>query len=134
MFRFLFLFIYFISFSLKSLPLDEIFKANDTASLKQHIEKENQRLFLKSLCNKQKENKKPPTACYKLALPADESCLSLKISDLGLEILEEALKSSFLSSICKKHLEKLQKLLLYRRKDFLLPELKNYWTAQKPFF
>ena len=124
----------FVSLSLKALPLDRIFKANDAESLKLYIKQNDHQIFLKILCEKQKENKKPPTACYEMSLPADSWCLSLTVGNLNLELLDEALQSSLLSSACREHLKEKQKTLLYRKKDFLLPELKNYWTAQKLFF
>lgn len=130
---FLFLF-FFVSFSSWAVSLDSVFKFNDATSLNRYIKRQNHRAFLEILCKKQKENKKPPTACYELSQPADSWCLSLKTGDLSLEILSQALQSSFLSSVCREYLRGKQKLLLYRDKDFLLPELKNYWTAQKPIF
>lgn len=123
----------FISSDLKALSLDKIFQANDATSLKSHVKKHDQQNFLKILCEKQKKNKKPPVACYELSLSADSWCLSLKLEDLNLEILNQTLQSKFLSTSCYEHLKKKQKILIYRKKDFLLPELKNYWTAQKPF-
>ncbi len=124
----------FISFSLEALPLDRILKANDAKSLRRYVKERDRQAFLKILCKQQKSRRKPPTACYELPLPADPYCLNLKAKDLSLEILGQALQSSFLSPLCRERLKDKQKLLLYRRKDFLLPELKNYWTAQKPFF
>ena len=134
MLQIILLFLFFINPPSKALSLDSIFKANDAASLKSYIQQDNHQIFLKILCEKQKTNKKPPAACYKLSFPADPWCLSLKIGDLDFKTLDESLKSSFLSSVCREHLKEKQKILLYRKKDFLLPELKNHWTDQKPFF
>ena len=127
-------FLLIISLSLKALPLDRIFKANDAESLRSYIKQRDHQIFLKILCEKQKENRKPPTACYELALPADSWCLSLKVGNLNLKLLDEVLQSSLLSSICREHLKEKQKILLYRKQDFFLPELKNYWTDQNLFF
>ena len=118
----------------KALPLDFILKADDAMSLKARAQSARERDFLESLCARQKSYKTPPSACYKLALPADSWCLALKIEDLKLETLEEALKSPFLSLNCRLWLEEKRKILFYRKKDFLLPELKNYWTGEKAFF
>ena len=127
-------FLFFINFSVEALSLDKIFKINDAASLNVYVKQQDHHTFLKILCKKQKENKKPPTACYELSITADPWCLSLKIENLNLKILKQALQSSFLSSVCREYLREKQKILLYQKKDFLLPELKNYWTVQKPFF
>ena len=132
--KFLFIFLAFVSFNLKALPLEKILKANDAASLRSSVKEHNHKDFLKILCEKQKENKKPPTACYELFLSSDPWCFRLKVKELSLENLKKALQSSFLSSSCREYLKKKQKILFYRQKDFLLPELKNHWTAQKPFF
>lgn len=127
------IFLCFISFNLNSLSLDQIFQFNDAVSLKYYIKQHKHQTFLKTLCKKQTEYKKAPVACYELSLPVDSLCLGLKLKNLNLESLNQVLQSKFLSSSCQKHLKKKQKILLYRKKDFLLPELKNYWTAQKPF-
>jgi len=132
--KFFLFFIFFINCFSGAVSLDYILKFDDAVSLNQYIKQQSHYIFLKILCERQKENKKPPTACYELSLPADSWCLSLKIRDLNLEILNQALQSSFLTSVCREHLKEKQKILLYRKKDFLLPELKNYWTAQKHFF
>lgn len=130
----LLLFFYCLGFELEALSLDTILRADNAASLKRHVKKQNQRDFLKILCEKQKSQKKVPMACYELSLSADPWCLKLRLNDLEFESVEKALKSPFLSSICRKHLNNKKKILIYREKDFLLPELKNYWTVQKAFF
>ena len=131
--KILLIFLFFIIFDLKALSLDKIFQANDAASLKSYVKQYEYQTFLKTLCKKQKEHNKPPVACYELSLPVDSSCFSLKLKDLNLKNLNQTLQSNFLSPPCQKHLKQKQKILLYRKKDFLLPELKNYWTVQKPF-
>lgn len=123
----------FMVFDLRALSLDKIFRLNDAKSLRAYVKKQNHQTFLNFLCKKQKENKKPPLACYELSLTEDSSCLNLKLKNLNLEILNKSLKSKFLTPSCRKHLRKKKKILIYRKKDFLLPELKNYWTAQKSF-
>lgn len=133
MFKLLFLFVVSFHPPLNALSLDKIFRFNDTASLKSYIQKQNKQNFLKILCEKQKSMRKIPTACYELSLPADFWCLNLKIKELDMAGLNKALKNSFLSSICREYLQKKQQILVYRKKDFLLPELKNYWTERKPF-
>ncbi len=129
----LFVILLFASSNLEALVLDKIFQFNDATSLKSYVKNQERHSFLKILCKKQKENKIPPIACYKLSLPADLWCLSLKLKNLSLEIINLALKSKVLSSPCRNHLMNQRKILLYRQKDFLLPELKNYWTSQKSF-
>lgn len=134
MFYFLF-FITITNFSLKALPLNDILKANNAVSLNQSIKKYNKKILLETLCEKQKSNKRIPTACYQLDLNADFWCLNLKLEDLiQLKNLKKDLESKFLSKKCKKHLIKQKKILIYRQKDFFLPELKNYFTVEKPFF
>ena len=130
-----FLFFAIFNFSTQALPLDSILKANDATSLKPLIQQHNQKLFLKKLCEKQKETGKIPKACYKLSLNADLWCLNLKLEEPKmLKSVEKALKSKFLSKKCKEYLKKKKKILNYRQKDFLLPELKNYFTVEKSFF
>ncbi|MCZ0933203.1 MAG: hypothetical protein OXJ52_08635 [Oligoflexia bacterium] len=129
------LFFAIFNFSLKALPLDSILKANDTVSLKRLAQHYNQKIFLEKLCKKQKERGKIPKACYKLSLNADLWCLNLKLEDPRLlKSLEKALKSKLLSQKCKEHLQERKKILTYRQSDFLLPELKNYFAVEKPFF
>ena len=128
---------FFITFNISSsaLPLDSILKANDAISLKHLSQQYNQAVFLEKLCKKQKEMKKIPKACYELVLKADFWCLKLKLEDPRiLKNIEKALKSKFLSKKCRDHLEQQKKILNYKQEDFLLPELKNYFTAEKPFF
>ena len=123
----------FSNFSLKALPLDSLLRINNATSLKQLTQQYNQKKFLEKLCEKQKETNKIPTACYKLSLKSDPWCLNLE--DLkSLKSLETALKSKFLSKKCKEHLNTQKKILIYKQKDFLLPELKNYFALEKPFF
>ena len=133
MVKYFFSFLFCLSFHLKALPLDDILKANDATSLKSYIKQYKHQKFLEILCEKQKENRKPAIACYELSLNVDSWCFSLKMEDLNLEILNQALKSKFLSFPCRKYLEEKLEILIYRKKDFLLPELKNYWTSQKLF-
>ena len=123
----------FIGFGLQALSLDQILRANDAKSLRSYVKKWERENFLRILCQKQKENKKPPVACYELGLNVDTWCLSLTWENLNLTILTQALRSKFLSSSCRKYLKKKQRILLYRKKDLLLPELKNYWTKQEIF-
>ena len=115
----------------QALSLDEIFRAKDAKSLRASIKKQERKAYLGLVCKKQKEGQLPPFACYELSLPADPWCLDLKIKQLNLEILKEALSSKALSALCRKHLEKKQKILLYRQKDSLLPELKNKGVRKK---
>ena len=130
-------FLLFVFFQLSSsaLPLDSILKANDAVSLKQSVQQYKQKTFLEKLCKKQKELGKIPKACYELALKADSWCLNLKLEDLRmLKVVEKALESKFLSKKCREYLQKQKKVLIYKQADFFLPELKNYFTAEKPFF
>ncbi|MBC6415005.1 MAG: hypothetical protein GDA46_01240 [Bdellovibrionales bacterium] len=118
-----------------SLPLDLIFQAQTVKELKNHIEKEKNKIFLIKMCEKQKENKKIPVACYQLKENADPWCLNLNLEDLRqLKAIEKSLEMPFLSKKCKDHLQKRKKILQYRKKDYFLPELKKYFTVQKPFF
>ena len=118
-------FLFFYSHFVKAWSLDKILKINDARSLKTYIQEENRQNFLKILCQKQKANQKPPVACYKIGLNPDTHCLSLKIADLNFKILKEALGSSTLSAPCRNHLSEKQKILLYRKKDFLNPGVKK---------
>ena len=118
-----------------ALSLNSIFKANDAGRLNQLIQQNNHKSFLKELCKQQKETKKIPIACYQLSLNADPWCLNLKLEELNmLKNVKKALKSEFLSKKCREHLKIKEKVLIYKQVDFLRPELKNYFTAQKPFF
>ena len=128
------IYVFFISFKLWALPLEQIFQESDARSLKFSVEKYRNRNFLEILCEKQKEKRKPPTACYELSLNVDAWCLRLKLRDLKLPELQRALESKFLSVSCRKHLEKQKKILIYRQKDFLIPEIKKHWTESKTFF
>ena len=129
------LFFAVFNFSLKALPLESILKANDAESLKRLVQQYDQKVFLEKLCEKQKKRGAIPKSCYELSLNADPWCLSLKFEDVRLlKNLEKALKSKFLSKNCKEYLKEQKKILTYRQLDFLLPELKNYFTAEKPFF
>ena len=123
-----FLLFFFVSFDSQALLLDKILRFNDAASLKSYIKENNQKNFLKILCEKQKENQRIPLACYELSLDADFWCLQLDVEKLNLKILNSSLSSKSLSLVCREHLQEKQKLLLYREKDFFLPELRNYWT------
>ena len=119
----------------KALSSDNIFKTNDASRLKQLIQQSSQKSFLTELCKKQKETKKIPVACYELSLNADFWCLNLKLEEPSrLKNVKKALKSKFLSKKCLEHLKIKEKILIYRQKDFLRPELKIYFTAEKPFF
>ena len=130
-----FFFLTLFNFSLKALPLESILKANDAGGLKQLIQKHEKTKFLEKLCERQKETKEIPTACYKLSVNADFWCLNLKLEDPRLlKKLERALKVNSLSKKCREHLKTRKKILIYRQKDFFLPELKNYFTVEKPFF
>ena len=126
-------FLFLIPCDSKALSLEMILKANDAVSLKSLVKKDSQKAFLTSLCEKQKQNNKIPLACFELSLKADPFCLSLRIKHLDLEGLNKALQSDFLSLPCRQYLKKKQKILIYRQKDFLLPELKKHWTVQKTF-
>ena len=108
----------------QALSLEGILRAPNATALKQSLEKAEKTEFLKLLCEGQKREKKPPTACFELKQPADTFCLSLKTTDLDSEILMQALSSPFLSPLCRKRLKEKQKLLLYRKKDRLIPGLR----------
>lgn len=126
-------FLFLVPSDLRALSLEMILKADDATSLKSLLKKDAEKAFLTSLCEKQKQNNKIPLACFELSLNADPFCLSLRIKHLDLEDLNKALQSEFLSLPCRQHLKKKQKVLIYRQKDFLLPELKKHWTVQKVF-
>ena len=129
------LFFLFPPLNALSLPLDFILKTQTTTELKNYIEQERNKSFLIELCKKQKEKEKIPIACYQLGEKADPWCLKLKLEDLRqLSGIQTALKLPFLSPNCKNYLKSREKILKYREKDFFLPELKKYFTVQKPFF
>lgn len=118
-----------------SLPLSEILNAQNPEQLEELLKKDQKQSFLELLCKKQKSSQKIPTACYELGLSADSWCLNLALEDLRqIKELEKALKSKSLSEKCRNHLKKREAVLKYRQKDFFIPDLKNYFTAEKPFF
>lgn len=110
---------YFASLS-QGMPLDKILKARDIQSLELNLKRYKKDFFLRTLCDKQKARSQVPTACYELSLPVDFLCLSLEVKDFSLQNLELSLKSPFLSSACRSHLNFKKKILLYRKKDLLL--------------
>ncbi len=113
-------FFFFFSSPCPAEFLDRILRSETIETLTLNIKKQEQDMFLNKLCEKQKASKKAPIACYELDLSGDNWCLSLKIEDFSLESLNKALKSSFLSSTCRKYLKEKQKILIYREKDLLL--------------
>lgn len=117
-----------------SLSLDKILLAKQKTHLKVLVDRQKNTVFLNKLCKYQKLQYKIPTACYKLALNADPQCLYLKLEQLALLDINQALKSSFLSFSCRKHLLSQKKILIYRKKDVLLSKLKKHWTDSKVFF
>ena len=162
---------FFLPFSLYALSLDEILSM-DRASIKAYIKERERRLFIETVCEKQKQRGKLATACFELPPleakkkggawrgknnrnnnrgnnreenyngknskqnienreEAEAFCLSARTKGLNFKQLEELLKLKHLSLACRKHLLGLKKILFYRKKDFLLPELKKYWTGQK---
>ena len=130
-----YLFFLLLSLNSSGLVLDSILKAKNSNELKLSLKKEKNRALLKNLCEKQKQEHKIPLACYKLGEKTDFWCLNLKFENSSqLKEIEKALKSPFLSENCKNHLKSRKELLKYRERDFFLPELKNYFTDQKPFF
>ena len=129
-----YIFLFFLlGFQLEALPLQDILMADNAASLRSSIKKYEQKVFLNILCERQKQNKKPPTACYELGIFKDEWCLRLSFKDVQFLDFNFTFKTMPLSSACRKHLKHKQRLLSYRLKDFLLPELKKYWTDQEIF-
>ena len=122
----------FTGFDLKALSLDKIFRFDDAKSLRSYLKRQNYQTFLKILCKKQKE-KKPPLACYEFFLAEDSLCLDLKLKNLNLEILNESLKSKFLTPPCRKHLKKKKKILIYRKKRFFSPRIKKLLDSSKAF-
>ena len=125
------IFLFLMGLEVRALPLEQIFQANDANSLKQSVKKDKERAFLNLLCAKQKEKRKPPTACYALSLKPDLFCLRLTLKDLKEPEVEKALESRFLSLPCRLHLKRQRRVLIYRQKDFLIPELKKHWTESK---
>ena len=131
---------FFLPLNLYALSLDEILRA-DKASIKLYVKEQKRMLFLDSVCKRQRERGiEPPTACFESYFIGtdkggenlgEEFCLSASPSRLNLEILQNLKKKKGLSQACRRHLLGLEKILLYRKKDFLLPELKKYWTEQK---
>jgi len=114
-----------------ALSLQTIFNSSKLSDLQAAIKQDQNLSRLQHLCQKEKRQKKIPLSCYALPLSSlnkDSFCLSLRVSHLRLSDIEQALKSPWLPKKCKKHLLQKQKILFYRKKDFLLVELQNYWT------
>ncbi|MGI9549387.1 MAG: hypothetical protein ACR2M7_05405 [Bdellovibrionales bacterium] len=116
-----------------ALSFKKILHSKTQKELESSLKKEETNLLLKTLCQKEKKLHKIPLSCYQM-LPTSKQvdfwCLSLKVSKLDLSSIKQALNKSFLSLKCQDHLKEKQKLLIYRKKDFLLPELKKHWTDQ----
>ena len=117
-----------------SLSLNSILRAESPFELEQILKRENQQSFLEKMCQKEKARQKIPVSCYQMGLSPDALCLSLELSDLNsLAEIEKAKGSKSLSVKCSEYLKKKEEILRYRKKDFLLPELKNYFTDKKTF-
>ncbi len=120
-----------------SLPLGDILQAQSFEQIQTSLKKEKTSVLLHILCEKEKKEKAIPISCYKLSKnlsDVDSWCLSLRISHLKSDRLKKTLKTKVLSSACRNHLEKQLKIFIYRKKDFLLLELKNHWTDESFFF
>jgi len=132
----LFLFLFFLSGSsfssssyLKKPSLDSILRVKDSEDLQSLIYRFENTEFLRKLCDKQKQEKKIPVACYQLGQKSDFWCLHLKLEDpRQLKEINQALKSPYLSKQCWKSLKIKTDILKYRKKDLFLPELKKYFT------
>ena len=114
------------------LPVSSILRAKSSLELQQMLDQENRLSFLKKMCQKESLHKKIPVSCYDIGDNNDALCLSLELSDVrNLPEIVKARQSKSLSVKCREHLKKKEEILRYRQKDFLLPELKNYWTDEK---
>ncbi len=115
------------------LSLETILQASTVEQIQRSLKKEETSTLLRLLCEKEKKEHLVPLSCYKLSKNPSEVdfwCLSLKFSHLKSKNLEKTLKINGLSPACRNHLKKTLRILIYRKKDFLLPELKNHWTDE----
>ena len=132
MFYLLFLFLF--QNSAVGLPVSMILRAKSSLELQKLVHQENRESFLKKMCQKESLHQKIPVSCYEIGSYNDALCLSLELSDVrNLSEIVKASQSKSLSIKCREHLKKKEEILRYRQKDFLLPELKNYWTDEKAF-
>lgn len=96
----------------------KIMHAPDLKTLKQIIKQEEKNNFLKQLCKKQKQFSRIPWGCYEL-YPLDNTydpfCLKLKLKDLEIDSLKQAISLKTLSGACRKHLNFKLKILIYRK-------------------
>ena len=126
------LFLFLFPHSVYGLPVDSILRAKSSSELQKLVDQENQSSFLKKMCQKARLHQKIPVSCYDIGLNDDALCLSLDLFDVrNLPEIVKARQSKSLSFKCREHLKKKEEILRYRQKDFLLPELKNYWTEKK---
>lgn len=125
------------------LNIESILRSQNYKELKLKIRKH---AFLKlqsQLCAEQKNKSKIPTACYQSLgksfkknsdsqnqnefVKIDSWCLNLHIEDLTLDDLTKFKDADLLSPTCNKHLEQKKRIFKYRKKDFLLKKMRNYW-------
>ena len=111
------------------ISIDSILKAKNLDEIKLLLQEDKTKKLLKKFCKIEKTDQKIPISCYKLNEKADFWCLNLKLEDSRqLKDVDKALKSPFVSEKCKNYLKTKKELLKYRKKDFFLQELKNYFT------
>ena len=115
------------------LTLEAVLHTPTIEYLHKSLKKEKRDGLLHILCEKEKREMLLPLSCYKLSKKSPETdfwCLSLKISRLNSKDLKKILETEALSAVCRNHLEKNLQIFVYRKKDFLLPELRNHWTDE----
>ena len=112
--------------------IHKILHAPDIETLKKIIKQEERSEFLKQLCEKQKQFSRIPWSCYEL-YPLDNTydpfCLKLKLKDLEIDSIKQAISSKTLSTACRKHLSFQLKILNYRKSK--REEIERYKTNHK---
>ena len=98
--------------------IHKILHAPDIKTLQKIIKQGERGDFLKQLCEKQKQLSRIPWSCYELH-PFDSShdpfCLKLKLKDLKIDSIKQAVALKTLSAACQKHLNFKLKVLNYRK-------------------
>ena len=98
--------------------IHKILHAPNIKTLKEIIEQQEKNDFLKQLCEKQKQFSGIPWSCYELhpfEKTYDPSCLKLKLKDLKIDFIKQAVSLKTLSPACRKHLNLKLKILQYRK-------------------
>ena len=98
--------------------LHKILHAPDIKTLEKIIKQQEKNDFLKQLCEEQKRFSSIPWSCYELHpfdKTHDSSCLRLKLKNLKIDSIKQALSLKTLSPACRKHLSLKLRILHYRK-------------------